>query len=153
MSLYFQFTAKRSQTVVKENNPSPLYNNNKRLTASKRGLKEPNLDEENVNEWEQTRRSSLNNFDNISPSSLYNIENGDSNGDGFDDKTVAEYEKGFHYGINKDRLDEAIENAVLKSEIYGDPAAINQYRYYGGGGVVGDGIENRRKRRDLRKLR
>lgn len=50
----------------------------------------------------------------------------------FEDKTIQEYEKGFHYGTNKAKLDEQMENAILKSEIYGDPASINQYRYYGG---------------------
>lgn len=58
------------------------------------------------------------------PASLYN-----SPENTVDDKTIADYEKGFRYGSNKDRLDEALENAVLKSEIYGDPSAINQYRY------------------------
>lgn len=68
-------------------------------------------------------------------STLYN-----SGGSPFDEKTISEYEKGFHYGTNKDKLDEALENAVLKSELYGDPVAINQYRYYGN--------EERRRRRD-----
>lgn len=66
-----------------------------------------------------------------------------------DDKSIAEYEKGYRYGTNKDKLDEALENAVLKSELYGDPASINQYRYYGG---VAD--DKRRKRRsDGQKMR
>lgn len=76
-------------------------------------------------------------------SSLYNNDDGQ-----FDDKSIAEYEKGFRYGTNKDKLDEALENAVLKSELYGEPTALNQYRYYGGGME-----ERRRKRRDAKKLR
>lgn len=44
-----------------------------------------------------------------------------------DDKSIAEYEKGYRYGTNKDKLDEDLENAVLKGELYGDP--YNQYRY------------------------
>ncbi|XP_060522676.1 prohormone-2-like [Cylas formicarius] len=60
-----------------------------------------------------------------------------------DDKTLLDYEKAFRYGSNRDKLDEALENAVLKSELYGDP--INQYRYYG--------PDDRRKKREARKLR
>lgn len=54
----------------------------------------------------------------------------------------------FRYGTNKDKLDQALENAVLKSELYGDPSAVNQYRYYGGGAE-----EKRRRRRDAKKMR
>ncbi|KAJ8979003.1 hypothetical protein NQ317_015719 [Molorchus minor] len=64
----------------------------------------------------------------------------------YDDKTIAEYEKGFRYGTNKDKLDEALENAVLKSELFGEPSAINQYRYYGTD-------DKKRKRRDAKRLR
>lgn len=56
-----------------------------------------------------------------------------------DEKTLNEYEKGYTYGANKQKLDEQMENAILKSELYGDPASLNQYRYYGRD-------DNRRKR-------
>lgn len=48
-----------------------------------------------------------------------------------DEKTLSDYEKGFQYGTNKDKLDEQMENAILKSELYGEPTSLNQYRYYG----------------------
>nr|CAI5838812.1 unnamed protein product [Callosobruchus analis] len=64
------------------------------------------------------------------PSSLYN-----SPENNLDDKTIAEYEKGFRYGTSKDALDEALQNAVLKSELY-----------YGGD-------DRRRKRRSAKKFR
>jgi len=44
-----------------------------------------------------------------------------------DDKTIADYEKGYRYGINRDKLNEDMENAVLKGDYYADP--YNQYRY------------------------
>ncbi|XP_049799493.1 uncharacterized protein LOC126234788 isoform X1 [Schistocerca nitens] len=49
-----------------------------------------------------------------------------------DGKTVAQYEKGYLYGAGKAAPDKHVENALLKSELYGDPSAVNQYRYYGG---------------------
>lgn len=36
-------------------------------------------------------------------------------------KTVSQYEKGYQYGVGKAALDKHIENALLKSELYGDP--------------------------------
>ncbi|XP_021922300.1 prohormone-2-like isoform X2 [Zootermopsis nevadensis] len=47
-------------------------------------------------------------------------------------KTVSQYEKGYQYGVGKAAHDKHVENALLKSELYGDPGAMNQYRYYGG---------------------
>lgn len=68
----------------------------------------------------------------------------------YDDKSLLDYEKGYRYGTNKDKLDEALENAVLKSELYGDPSdlGVGPYRYYDG---IGDGLV--RKRRGTRKVR
>ncbi|XP_008196925.2 prohormone-2 [Tribolium castaneum] len=114
-------------------------------TAIKRGannLKNPSPEQQSLSDWEQ-EQSLYQNPDSLADiqSSLYNAENP------FDDKTIAEYEKGFHYGTNKEKLDEALENAVLKSELYGDPAPLNQYRYYG------NDDQRRRKRRDARKIR
>nr|CAD7456988.1 unnamed protein product [Timema tahoe] len=48
-------------------------------------------------------------------------------------KSVAQYEKGYKYGVGKEALDKHVENALLKSELYGEPSSVNQYRYYGGG--------------------
>lgn len=76
------------------------------------------------------------------PGSLYN---GDAD---FADKTIGDYEKAFGYGTSKEKLDEAIENAVLKSELYGGPASIGQYGYYGS---VAD--ERKRRRRNAKRLR
>lgn len=113
-------------------------------TAIKRGgtlsnLKNLGLDQQTINEWEREQEVYQNpgNVAASIQSSLYN------NGDSYDDKTISEYEKGFHYGTNKEKLDEALENAVLKSELYGEPIAMNQYRYYGND----DKRRRRRKRR------
>lgn len=77
-------------------------------------------------QWEQEQADFINRntLPNVS-SSLFRYPDSSS----FDeDKTLSEYEKGYRYGTSKDSLDEALENAVLKSELYGDPAALNQYR-------------------------
>lgn len=71
-----------------------------------------------------------------------------SDGDQFDDKSYGDFEKGFRYNANKEKLDEALENAVLKSELYREPSSINQFRYYGGRGE-----DVARKRRDAKKIR
>lgn len=63
----------------------------------------------------------------------------------FEEKTLAEYQKGFHYGSNQAKLNEQMENAILKSEMYGEPSSLNQYRYYGGSN------DNRKKRSNLRQ--
>jgi hypothetical protein len=115
-------------------------------TAIKRGtnsLKNPTPDQQSLNEWEQEQSLYQ------SPEGLANLQSGlYNNADApFDDKSVAEYEKGFRYGTNKEKLDEALENAVLKSELYGDPAPLNQYRYYE------NDDRRRRRRRDARKIR
>nr|CAH7729658.1 unnamed protein product [Callosobruchus chinensis] len=126
-----------------------------KLSAAKRGV---NLDEKNVldqqqspldsSDWTQQDGQSLFHEGVVGgaslpsiPSSLYN-----SPENNLDDKTIAEYEKGFRYGTSKDALDEALQNAVLKSELYGEPSSINQYRYYGGD-------DRRRKRRSAKKFR
>lgn len=62
----------------------------------------------------------------------------------FDEKTLNEYQKGLRYGANKAALDEQMENAILKSEMYGEPAAVNQYRYYG---------DDRRRKRSMKRKR
>jgi uncharacterized protein YdaT len=36
-------------------------------------------------------------------------------------KTVSQYEKGYQYGVGKAAHDKHVENALLKSELYGDP--------------------------------
>lgn len=97
-----------------------------------------------LSDWDQDRTSypARDDFSGLQ-SGLFGAGDGE-----FDDKTVGEYEKGFRYGANKDKLDEALENAVLKSELYGEPAAINQYRYYGGGAE-----DRKRRRRDAKKMR
>ncbi|KRT79348.1 hypothetical protein AMK59_8112, partial [Oryctes borbonicus] len=104
-------------------------------TAIKRGT---NFNDQ-IGGWDQDQ-SIFQNTD--IPSSLYDS-------DQIDDKSIAEYEKGYRYGTNKDKLDEALENAVLKSELYGDPVSINQYRYYGG---VAD-EKRRRRRSNAQKMR
>lgn len=91
-------------------------------------LKPDNVDESSV-DWDQQQPV----FENERPKTeALAKELFGSDDNPFDDKTLAEYEKGFHYGTNKAKLDEQMENAILKSEMYGDPASINQYRYYGG---------------------
>ncbi|CAG9812738.1 unnamed protein product [Phaedon cochleariae] len=81
-------------------------------------------------DWEQEQADFINRntLPNIS-SSLFKYPDNNFG----DDKTIAEYEKGFRYGTNKDRLDEALENAVLK--------------YFGADAA------KKRKRRDAKKLR
>ncbi|XP_019880398.1 uncharacterized protein LOC109608412 [Aethina tumida] len=109
-------------------------------SAAKRGanLKNANAEQQSLSDWtqDQVLTDSLSSIQ----SSLYNNPNQ------YDDKTVEEYEKGFQYGASKDKLDEALENAVLKSEYYGEPGAVNQYRFYGGD-------DRKRKRRSAKKLR
>ncbi|KAI4456460.1 peptidyl-prolyl cis-trans isomerase-like 4 [Holotrichia oblita] len=122
-------TSSRSEKTPHDS--TPYFSN---PTAIKRGT---NFNDQ-IGGWDQDQ-SIFQNTD--IPSSLYDT-------DQMDDKSIAEYEKGYRYGTNKDKLDEALENAVLKSELYGDPASINQYRYYGG---VAD--DKRRKRRDGQKMR
>jgi hypothetical protein len=40
-------------------------------------------------------------------------------------KTVSQYEKGYQYGVGKAALDKHVENALLKSELYGDPGKLS----------------------------
>jgi hypothetical protein len=51
---------------------------------------------------------------------LVDQQEGQSNG-----KTVSEYEKGYQYGVGKAALDKHVENALLKSELYGDPGMLS----------------------------
>ncbi|CAG9767083.1 unnamed protein product [Ceutorhynchus assimilis] len=101
------------------------YFNSKPTSAIKRGT---NLKDSDLSDWtggDQLFRNAGFNLDNVQ-SGLYNPANLPL----MDDKSIAEYEKGYRYGTNKDKLDEALENAVLKGELYGDP--YNQYnRFYG----------------------
>ncbi|XP_017774108.1 PREDICTED: prohormone-2-like [Nicrophorus vespilloides] len=113
-----------------------------RPTAVKRGLNLKNGQLPLLTEWDQQRFRFPSEEEPFAASPLYTSEDELGN-----DKTVAEYEKGFRYGVNKDKLDEALENAILKSELYGEPAAVNQYRYYG---MEGD---KKRKRRNAQKTR
>jgi hypothetical protein len=39
-------------------------------------------------------------------------------------KTVSQYEKGYKYGVGKAALDKHVENALLKSELYGEPGKL-----------------------------
>jgi hypothetical protein len=39
-------------------------------------------------------------------------------------KTVSQYEKGYQYGVGKAAHDKHVENALLKSELYGDPGKL-----------------------------
>lgn len=46
-------------------------------------------------------------------------------------KSLKDYEKAFQYGSSKDRLEQDVENAILKSEMYDIPSLpLNYYRYY-----------------------
>ncbi|GLV34599.1 hypothetical protein CBL_09080 [Carabus blaptoides fortunei] len=105
-------------------------------TATKRAsnLKPDNVEEPSI-DWDQPQQQQQQQqpvFDERPKAEALAKELFGTDDNPFDDKTLAEYEKGFHYGTNKAKLDEQMENAILKSEMYGDPAAINQYRYYGG---------------------
>ncbi|CAH0563924.1 unnamed protein product [Brassicogethes aeneus] len=129
---------KRTPSNQEENSEVQYFN---KPSAIKRGanLKTPNSDQQALNEWSQAQAQALNEDLSNLQSSLYN------NQQNYDDKTIAEYEKGFQYGANKEKLDEALENAVLKSEYY-DPGSLNQYRYYGAD-------DKKRRRRAVQKLR
>lgn len=80
---------------------------------------------------------------NLSPS-LYSSDDNQFD----DDKSLLDYEKGYRYGTNKEKLDKDLENAVLKSELYGDPAYYNQYRY-----LDERSEDKKRKRRAIKNLR
>ncbi|KAL1494159.1 hypothetical protein ABEB36_009803 [Hypothenemus hampei] len=58
-----------------------------------------------------------------------------------EDKSLNEYEKGYRYGTGKEKLDEALENAILKSDLLLDPYRRYNNRYY----AIEDG-DRRRKR-------
>lgn len=120
------------------NNDVPYFRKPTKRNQPLLNIKNPSIDEQNLNDWQQSLNNrfadSSTNFDNIQ-SPLFNDDN---------DKSIADYEKGYQYGINKEKLDEALENAILKSELYGDQSAVNQYRYFGGE----DKKRKRRRRRN-----
>ncbi|KAK5641651.1 hypothetical protein RI129_010198 [Pyrocoelia pectoralis] len=121
---------KRARSDTEENShlPAAYYKN---PTAIKRGTSQP------FDNWEALNKET---FINLAPS-LY------SNDGKIDEKSIIDYEKAYQYGTNKEKLDEALENAVLKSELYGNPGSLNQYRYF-----EGSNDEKRKKRAALRKL-
>ncbi|KAL3274650.1 hypothetical protein HHI36_016030 [Cryptolaemus montrouzieri] len=112
-------------------------------TAIKRATELKNDEMEDVapNDRDWTSDSNVyQNADNDFQSTLYN-DDGLQYGRGRND-----YEKDFQYGTNKEKLDEALENAVLKSELYGiGPTSINQYRYL-------ENDKRKRRKRDSRKF-
>lgn len=57
---------------------------------------------------------------------LGNGDHQDAQGHG---KTVSQYEKGYQYGVGKAALDKHVENALLKSELYGDPGKLSSTTY------------------------
>lgn len=120
---------KRAHSDSQESSHMPVvyYKN---PTAIKRGTNQP------MENWEDLNKESLLN---IAPS-LYSTYDGK-----FDDKSLLDYEKGYQYGTNKEKLDEALENAVLKTELYGNPGSFNQYRYFD--------ADERRKKRGTYKLK
>lgn len=86
-------------------------------------------------QWDQEQADFINkNYLPNSSSSLFRYPDGSLDED---DTKLNEYGKGYQYAAgkgyqsaaNNDNLDEALENAVLKSEVYGDPGAFNQYRF------------------------
>lgn len=140
--LYDKFSITKLFVVTSRLNHGTNVNATYQSPFAGAGLKGDSLGRQALTDWDQERTYYQDALPSLQ-STLYSAPDGE-----FDDKTVAEYEKGFRYGTNKDKLDEALENAVLKSELYGDPAAVNQYRYYGGGAE-----EKRRRRRDARRTR
>uniref|UniRef100_A0A1Y1JWA2 Uncharacterized protein n=1 Tax=Photinus pyralis TaxID=7054 RepID=A0A1Y1JWA2_PHOPY len=118
----------RSDTEENPHLPAIYYKN---PSAIKRGTSQP------FDNWEDLNKET---FINLAPS-LY------SNDGKIDDKSIVDYEKAYQYGTNKEKLDEALENAVLKSELYGSPGSANQYRYFEGGND-----EKRKKRAAFKRL-
>ncbi|XP_066137726.1 uncharacterized protein [Euwallacea fornicatus] len=104
--------AQPDQLGPEENIGKLSYFGDKQSSAIKRGT---NLKETDLGDWTGDF-----NMDNIQ-SGLLNSPNLP-----MEDKTMAEYEKGYRYAINRDKLDEDLENAVLKGDLYVDP--YNQYR-------------------------
>nr|QGA72569.1 NVP-like protein [Rhynchophorus ferrugineus] len=120
-------------------NVDPVNYFNKHTSAIKRGTNLKTTDPElsSLPEWDADQFYSNSDFNMDSlQSGLFNSPNMP-----LDDKTIAEYEKGYRYGTNKDKLDEALENAVLKNEAYREP--YSQFRFYGS--------NDRRRRRDTNK--
>ncbi|XP_065163581.1 prohormone-2 isoform X1 [Atheta coriaria] len=126
---------KRAQTMPAVEKPLESQKEYFYPTAIKRGgggLKTNQLPL--LTEWDQQRYREQAAAEDL-PVSLY------SPLDELDDKSVSDYEKGYRYATNRDKLDEALENAILKSELYGEPTALNQYRYY-------EDDDRKRKRRN-----
>ncbi|XP_044759112.1 uncharacterized protein LOC123316902 [Coccinella septempunctata] len=86
-------------------------------TAIKRGteMKNEAADDESSddNDWSPSEQAIYQNVDNDFQSTVYNDESSQSAND------MDDYDKGLQYG-NREKFDEAIENAVLKSEFYGN---------------------------------
>lgn len=87
-------------------------------TAIKRGTEMKNEVPEDESssdtDWVQSQQGIYQDVDNDFQSTSYNDESSQSA------KSVDDYDKGFQYGGNREKFDEAIENAVLKSEFYGN---------------------------------
>ncbi|XP_057663939.1 uncharacterized protein LOC130898569 [Diorhabda carinulata] len=78
-------------------------------------------------QWDQDRTDLL-----INKNYLPNVTSLFRYPDGSPDETekkIREFEKGYQYARNNDDLDEVLENAVLKSGVYGDSGGLNQYRF------------------------
>ncbi|KAH1025318.1 uncharacterized protein LOC109537854 isoform X1 [Dendroctonus ponderosae] len=105
--------AQSDSNEPEENIGKMSYFTNRPTSAIKRGT---NLKEADMGEWNRDQLYGGRDFslDNIQ-SGLYDFPNLP-----MDDKTIAEYEKGYQYGTNKEKLDAALQNAILKSELYGD---------------------------------
>lgn len=75
-------------------------------------MKNEAIDDEspNDNDWAPNEQGIYQNVDDDFQSTVYNEESLQST------KNVDDYDKGFQYGPDRDKLDEAIENAVLMSE-------------------------------------
>ncbi|XP_066259839.1 uncharacterized protein [Euwallacea similis] len=104
--------AQPDQLGPEENIGKLSYFGDKQSSAIKRGT---NLKETDLGDW-------------TGDFNMDNVQSGLLNSPSLpmEDKTMAEYEKGYRYAINRDKLDEDLENAVLKGELYVDP--YNQYR-------------------------
>lgn len=101
------------------------YKNKELFVIGKNVDEDVNATEQSFAEnWEDDQNYYRNRNDLMNiPGTIYNsVENM------YNDKTVPEYEKGYRYGANKDGLDEALENEVLKNELYMEPELNRQYR-------------------------
>ncbi|XP_018333093.1 prohormone-2-like [Agrilus planipennis] len=89
-------------------------------------------------DWQQDKNRNNNYPDLPSDSGDYSSQ--------FDEKpSLSDIDKSYQYNVEREKLDEALENAILKSEFYRDSSPPNQYRYYDE-----QFDERRRKRRDAK---